>query len=78
MEEALEIGVREKVKKGIEPMMAELGYSGGLKKYVWTVGAFLTRVGDGSNAHGEADTLMIDALTSEIISHEITYCGPLR
>ena len=79
MDRAIEIGEQANIKNGIEPLTATLDYDGGtLKRYCWWVTSPLTREKHNDHIHGTADTVTIDAVTGEVLSHELTSFGAMH
>jgi len=79
MESAIAIGKKANIKNGIEPLTATLDYDNGdLKRYCWWITSPLTKEKHGDHIHGEADTVTIDAVTGEVISHNTTTYGAMH
>lgn len=79
MDKALEIAKDDGIKNGIEPPSAELDYSSGdVKGYFWFVNSPLTKETHDGRLHGEADTVIIDAVSGKILRHELTNYGSLH
>lgn len=78
MDKAIALAVVDKIKNGLRSLDATLSYNSTMKNYCWWVSAALTEEKDGNSTRGEADTVTIDAVTGKILSHEITYYGPLH
>lgn len=78
MESAVELAKLDQIKNGLEPLTATLSYNGNLKNYSWRVISLLKKEHYRNSIRVEADTVTIDAVTGKIISHEITYFGPMH
>ena len=79
LDRAIEIAKQANIKNGIEQRIATLDYDNGdLKRYCWWVTSPLTRENHGNHIHGEADTVTIDAVTGEVVSHETTTYGVMH
>jgi hypothetical protein len=79
MDSAIAIGKKANIKSGIEPVITTLDYDNSdLKRYCWWVTSPLTREKHGNHIHGEADTVTIDAVTGEVLSHNVTTYGAMH
>jgi hypothetical protein len=78
MDKAIELSKLDKIQNGLEPLTATLSYNGNLKNYCWCVTSVLKKEPYRNSTRGEADTVTIDALTGQILSHEMTYFGPMH
>ena len=78
MDKAIILSIADKIKSSLEPLSATLTYNGNFKRYCWSVVSVLTREPYRNWTRGEADTVIIDAVSGEILSHESTYYGPMH
>lgn len=78
MDRAIELSKLDKIKDGLEPLTVTLSYNGNLKNYCWSVTSVLKKEPYRNSTRGEEDTVTIDAVTGQILSHEVTYFGPIH
>jgi hypothetical protein len=79
METALEIGKKANIETGFEPPSATLDYdNGSFKRYCWWITSPLTKEYHDNHIHGTADTVTIDAVTGDVLTHESTTYGALH
>jgi hypothetical protein len=79
MDKAITLGEKANIRKGIEPITATLNWDNGeFKRYCWWITSPLTKEQHDDHIHGEADTVTIDAVTGEILSHTTTTYGTMH
>jgi hypothetical protein len=77
-DKALSISKESEIKEGIEPIVATLDFDNGLGKYCWSIVSVLTKEIHGNHFHGEADTVIVDAVTERVLFHGTTSVGAVH